>query len=154
GYDPSYYFAVDEFYGGAASLANFVNTAHANGRAVTLDVVYNHSLGSSLMQIAPDVYRAGDYDGDLMNCGHPMVGEYFRQATIYLWRTFGLDGFRFDDTKKIIQACTGGWQFLSMIRSSLRVAATAEGRNWPYCVAENTDNPWSVSNPGYGVMDG
>ncbi|HEX4351109.1 MAG TPA: alpha-amylase family glycosyl hydrolase [Verrucomicrobiae bacterium] len=154
GYDPSYYFAIDGFYGGAASLANFVNTAHQNGRAVTLDVVYNHSLGSSLMQIAPDVYRNGDYDGDRMNCGHPMMGEFFRQATIYLWRTFGLDGFRFDDTKTIITACTGGWQFLGMIRSTLRMAATAEGRAWPYCVAENSDNPWAVSNPSSGVMDG
>ncbi|MGC9944628.1 MAG: alpha-amylase family glycosyl hydrolase, partial [Verrucomicrobiota bacterium] len=154
GYDPSYYFAIDGFYGGAPSLADFVNTAHQNGRAVTLDLVYNHSLGSSLMQIAPDVYRNGDYDGDRMNCGHPMVGEFFRQATIYLWRTFGLDGFRFDDTKTIITQCTGGWQFLGMIRSSLRQAATAEGRAWPYCVAENSDNPWAVSNPSSGVMDG
>ena len=154
GYDPSYYFAIDSFYGGAASLANFVNTAHANGRGVMLDVVYNHSLGSSLMQIAPDVCRNGDYDGDRMNCGHPMVGEFFRQATIYLWRTFGLDGFRFDDTKTIITECTGGWQFLGMIRSALRAAATAEGRAWPYCVAENSDNPWAISNPQSGVLDG
>jgi 1,4-alpha-glucan branching enzyme len=154
GYDPSYYFAIDGFYGGPASLANFVNAAHQNGRAVTLDVVYNHSLGSSLMQIAPDVYRNGNYDGDRMNCGHPMVGEFFRQATIYLWRTFGLDGFRFDDTKTIITQCSGGWPFLGMIRSALRAAAAAEGRNWPYCVAENSDNPWAVSNPSSGVLDG
>ena len=154
GYDPSYYFAIDGFYGGAPSLANFVNAAHQNGRAVMLDVVYNHSLGSSLMQIAPEVYRNGDYDGDRMNCGHPMVGEFFRQATIYLWRTFGLDGFRFDDTKTIITQCTGGWQFLGMIRSALQAAARAEGRAWPYCVAENSDKPWAVSNPNGGVMDG
>jgi 1,4-alpha-glucan branching enzyme len=154
GYDPSYYFAIDGFYGGASSLANFVNTAHQNGRAAMLDLVYNHSMGSSLMQIAPDVYRNGNYDGDRMNCGHPMVGEFFRQTTIYLWRTFGLDGFRFDDTKTIITCCTGGWQFLGMIRSTLRQAAVAEGRAWPYCVAENSDNPWAVSDPSNGVMDG
>ncbi|MGD1095057.1 MAG: alpha-amylase family glycosyl hydrolase, partial [Bryobacteraceae bacterium] len=155
GYDPSYYFAIDSFYGGADALARFVNAAHANGRGVTLDVVYNHSLGSSLMKIAADVYRAGDYDGDLMNCGHPMVGEYFRQVSVYLFRTFNLDGFRFDDTNTIITRCTGGWQFLDMIRNSLRMAASAEGKAWPYCVAENSGtNPWDVSNPGYGVMDG
>ncbi len=154
GYDPSYYFAIDSFYGGAVSLANFVNTAHANGRAVMLDVVYNHSLGSSLIQIAPEVYRNGDYDGDRMNCGHPMVNEFFRQATLYLWRTFGLDGFRFDDTKTIITQCQGGWDFLRMLRHALRVAADAEGRAWPYCVAENSDNPWAVSDPHNGVLDG
>lgn len=155
GYDPSYYFAIDGFYGGAAALANFVNAAHANGRAVTLDVVYNHSLGSSLMKIAPDVYSCGpDEYGDGMNCGHPMTGEFLRQATIYLWRTFGLDGFRFDDTALIISSSQYGWQFLGMLRGALRTAATAEGLGWPYCVAENSNNPWAVSNPQLGVMDG
>ncbi|MBV8358398.1 MAG: hypothetical protein JO189_10740 [Deltaproteobacteria bacterium] len=155
GYDPSYYFAIDSFYGSAAALARFVNAAHAAGRGVTLDVVYNHSLGSSLMSIAPDVYRNGDYDGDRMNCGHPMVGEYFRQASVYLFQTFNLDGFRFDDTQTIVTKCQGGWQFLRMIRSSLRAAASAEGRDWPYCVAENSaTNPWDISNPTWGVMDG
>jgi 1,4-alpha-glucan branching enzyme len=154
GYNPSFYFAIDEFYGGAAALARFVNAAHTNGRGVTLDVVYNHSLGSPLMSIAPDVYRNGDYDGDRMNCGHPMVGEFLRQATIYLWRTFGLDGFRFDDTKTIVGQCEGGWQFLGMIRWALRAASAAESRAWPYCVAENSVNPWDISNPTWGVMDG
>ena len=155
GYDPSFYFAIDSFYGGAPAMASFVNAAHVNGRGVTMDVVYNHSLGSSLMSIAPDVYRNGDYDGDRMNCGHPMVGEYFRQASIYLFRTFNLDGFRFDDTQTIVTKCEGGWQFLGMIRSSLRAAASAESRAWPYCVAENSaTNPWDVSNPSWGVMDG
>ena len=155
GYDPSFYFAIDGHYGGSAALANFVNAAHQTGRAVLLDVVYNHSLGSSLMQIAPDVYRNGSYDGDRMNCGHPMAGEFLRQATLHLWRTFGIDGFRFDDTQTIATQCQGGWAFLAMLRSSLRAAASAEGRPWPYCVAENSaSTPWDISNPGYGVMDG
>lgn len=155
GYDPSYYFAIDSFYGGAMPMAKFVNAAHVTGRGVTLDVVYNHSLNSSLMEIAPDVYRNGDYDGDRMNCGHPMVLEYFRQASVYLFRTFNLDGFRFDDTNTIITACVGGWEFLGAIRSALRAAASAEGRAWPYCVAENNGtSPFDVSNPSYGVMDG
>jgi 1,4-alpha-glucan branching enzyme len=155
GYDPSYYFAIDSHYGGSHAMAGFVNAAHANGRGVIMDVVYNHSLGSSLMSIAPDVYRNGDYDGDRMNCGHPMVREYFRQASVYLFRTFNLDGFRFDDTQTIVTKCQGGWEFLGMIRSVLRAAASAEGRAWPYCVAENSaTSPWDVSNPSWGVMDG
>lgn len=155
GYDPSFYFAIDSFYGGAPALARFVNAAHAAGRGVTLDLVFNHSLGSSLMSIAPDVYRDGDYDGDRMNCGHSMVLEYFRQASVYLFRTFNLDGFRFDDTKTIVTACQGGWGFLEAIRAALRAAASAEGRAWPYCVAENSaTKPWDISDPSTGVMDG
>jgi 1,4-alpha-glucan branching enzyme len=155
GYDPSYYFAIDGFYGGAAAMAKFVDAGHVTGRGVTLDVVYNHSLNSSLMQIAADVYSNGSYDGDRMNCGHPMMLEYFRQASVYLFRTFNLDGFRFDDTNTIITKCVGGWEFLGAIRAALRAAATAEGLRWPYCVAENNGtSPFDVSNPGYGVMDG
>ncbi|MGA2256521.1 MAG: alpha-amylase family glycosyl hydrolase [Thermoguttaceae bacterium] len=155
GYDPSFYFAVDGHYGGSMAFAKFVNAAHAAGRAVLLDVVYNHSLGSPLMKIAPDVYRNGDYDGDRMNCGHPMVGEFLRQATIYFSRMFNLDGFRFDDTRTIVTQCQGGWEFLGMIRWAVRTAASAEGRHWPYCVAENSaTNPWDISNPVHGVMDG
>jgi 1,4-alpha-glucan branching enzyme len=155
GYDPSYYFAIDSVFGGAAALARLVDSAHASGRGVTLDVVYNHSLGSSLMQIAPDVYRNGDYDGDRMNCGHPMVLEFLRQAVIYLFRTFNLDAFRFDDTKTIVADCVGGWQFLGAIRGALRGAAAADGRAWPYCVAENSSpNAWNISNPAWSVLDG
>jgi sugar lactone lactonase YvrE len=41
------------------------------------------------------------------------------------------------------------------IQSALRAAASAEGRAWPYCVAENNGtSPFDVSNPSYGVMDG
>lgn len=155
GYDPSFYFAVDGHYGGNMAFARFVNAAHANGRAVLLDVVYNHSLGSSLMKIAPDVYRNGDYDGDRMNCGHPMVLEFLRQATLHFCRTFGVDGFRFDDTNTIVTKCTGGWAFLQAMRSAVRTAATASGSAWPYLVAENSATvPWDISNPQTGVMDG
>jgi len=121
---------------------------------VMLDVVYNHSLDSPLMKIARDVYRNGDSYGDRMNCGHPMVREFLRQATIYMWRTFGLDGFRFDDTKTIVSLCQYGWEFLGAIRSAIRTAASAEGRSWPYCVAENDPTVWNIPNPSWSVMDG
>jgi 1,4-alpha-glucan branching enzyme len=155
GYDPSFYFAVDGHYGGAAGLARFVDAAHRAGRGVLLDVVYNHSLGSPLMRIAPDVYRNGDYDGDRTNCGHPMVLEHLRQATVHLLRTFGLDGFRFDDTKIIANASEGGEDFLRRMRDAVHTTAAAEGRAWPYCVAENCKkDDFDVANPGGGVMDG
>src|SRR5208337_437788 len=102
GYNPAFFFAVDGFYGGSAALARLASAAHANERAVLLDLVYNHMNDSPLTQIARDVYRNGDAWGDRINSGHPMVREFFRQAIVFQWRTFGLDGFRFDDTKTII----------------------------------------------------
>lgn len=155
GYNSACYFAIDGDYGGAAALARMVNAAHAAGRAVLLDLVYNHSLDSPLMKIARDVYRNGDAWGDRMNSGHPMVREFLRQAIVYHVVTFGFDGFRFDDTKTIL-GNVGGWGFLAAIRKAVRVAAAALGQPWPYCVAENEldDKKWDISNPAWSVMDG
>lgn len=154
GYNSACYFAVDSSYGGAEALAELARTAHRHGRALLLDVVYNHSLDSPLMKIARDVYRNGDAWGDRMNCGHPMVLEFLRQATAYLWRTFALDGFRLDDTKTIINDCQGGWEFIGAIREAVRRAASADGQPWPYCVAENDPKVWDMPNPKWSIIDG
>jgi 1,4-alpha-glucan branching enzyme len=65
---------------------------------------------------------------------------------------FGLDGFRFDDTKTIIE--NSGWDFLGSVRRALRAAADAEGRRWPFLVAENDPKFWDLSNPSWSVLDG
>ena len=154
GYNPACYFAIDSSYGGAKSMAIFTNQAHQSGRAVMLDLVYNHSLDSPLMKVARDVYRNGDAYGDRMNCGHPMVLEFLRQATIYIWRTFGIDGFRLDDTKTVVTGCLGGWQFLGKLRDAVRAAAAAEGKRYPIFIAENDPKTWDMANPGWSIVDG
>ena len=158
GYNTAFYFAIDGGYGGAPALARLINAAHSAGKGVILDIVYNHSLDSPLMKIARDIYRNGDNFGDQMNSGHPIVIEFLRQAIVYHFRTFGLDGFRFDDTKTILKnpglRNAGGWDFLRIMRDAVRMAADAEGKRWPYCVAENDLEYWNVSKPGDGVMDG
>lgn len=156
GYNPSFYFAVDSSYGGAKAMADFVDAAHEAEKAVILDVVYNHSQASPLMKIARDVYRNGEAWGDRMNCGHPMVLEFLRQATIYMWRTFNLCGLRFDDTKTIVRDCAGGWEFLGAIRDALTNAASAEGRRFPYGAAENDQDgkPFNIPNPAWAVLPG
>lgn len=154
GYNPACYFAVDSSYGGASSLAVLVNEAHRNCRGVILDLVYNHSLDSPLMKVARDVYRNGDAYGDRMNCGHPMVLEFLRQATLYIWRVFGVDGFRLDDTKTIVSQCLGGWQFLDQLRLAVRIAAAAEGQPPPIFIAENDPKVWDMANPAWNIVDG
>jgi hypothetical protein len=59
---------------------------------------YNYSLGSSLMNIAPDVYRNGDYDDDRMNCGQPMVGEYGEKRFGDRWRILQRRNRRTDES--------------------------------------------------------
>ena len=151
GYDPAFYFAVDGHYGGSAGLARFVNAAHANNRAVILDVVYNHSLGSPLMKIAPDVYTNGNYDGDRMNCGHPMVVEHLRQATIHL---ADVRGGRFP-VRRHQHGRRPNARRLGVPGRSTRRFARRRPQRPPraLCVAENSATIAWTSQTRRGVMD-
>lgn len=47
GYNPSFYFAVDKAYGTKDDLKAFIDECHADGIAVIIDMVLNHSFGQS-----------------------------------------------------------------------------------------------------------
>src|SRR5690606_12266793 len=47
GYNPSFHFAVDKYYGTANELKAFIDECHQEGIAVILDMVLNHAFGQS-----------------------------------------------------------------------------------------------------------
>ena len=47
GYNPSYFFAPDKYYGTKNHLKAFIDTCHARGIAVILDMVLNHAFGQN-----------------------------------------------------------------------------------------------------------
>lgn len=47
GYNPSFYFAPDKFYGHRNDLKRLIDEAHKRGIAVVIDMVLNHSYGQS-----------------------------------------------------------------------------------------------------------
>jgi len=49
GYNPSFYFAPDKYYGTKTALQNFIDECHGRGIAVIMDMVLNHSFGQSPM---------------------------------------------------------------------------------------------------------
>jgi len=57
GYSPNHYFAVDKQYGTPNDLKLFVDSCHARGIAVVLDMVLNHSTGNNPMN---KLYPYGD----------------------------------------------------------------------------------------------
>lgn len=180
GYNPSLFFAVDSSYGGASGqapeeFARCVRASHDAGKAVMLDVVFNHMVQSPLQAVARDVYVDGEtLWGDMVNYDHPAAVEYFRQALLYLWQTYSLDGFRFDATEAIVNGQNpngyiikrdpdgtwrtgsgGGWEFLGGLHRALQAAANATGRPWPYLVAENDPDNWPLTDPNKpAVLDG
>jgi 1,4-alpha-glucan branching enzyme len=172
GYNPSLFFAIESSYGGPEEFARFVHASHNASKGVLLDLVYNHFVDSPLQAVARDLYTDGETEwGDMVNYDHPMVTEFFRQALVYQWFVYRLDGFRFDCTKAIVDGhkghggvikkrdgewqtgSGGGWDFLGDLQTALRKAANAVGQPWPYLVGENDPNNWGMTDRN-GVLDG
>jgi len=177
GYNPSLFFAIDSSYGGPDDFARLIRAAHDASRAVILDLVYNHLIESPLQVLARDVYVSGATQwGDMVYFAHPAACEFFRQATVYLWSLFQLDGFRLDSTETIVNGghytdstpyviakgpdgnyqfgAGKGWEFLGMLRTALRRAADAGGNGWPYLVGENSPENPPMTDPSSGILDG
>jgi 1,4-alpha-glucan branching enzyme len=177
GYNPSLFFALDSSYGTPLDFARLVRAAHDASRAIILDLVYNHLVDSPLQALARDVYVSGATQwGDMVYFAHPSACEFFRQATVYLFSLFQLDGFRFDSSETIVNGghytdstpyviakgpdgnyqfgAGKGWEFLGMLRTALRRAADATGQRWPYLVGENSPENPPMTDPATGVLDG
>jgi len=126
GYNPSFYFAPDKFYGTDDALKSFIDACHQNGIAVVMDMVLNHSFGQSPMvqlyfdaaqnrpsanspwfnPIAKHPFNVG-YD---MNHESDAVKYFFSRVTEFWLKEYRLDGFRFDLSKGFTQknSCSTG----------------------------------------------
>jgi glycosidase len=123
GYNPSFHLAVDKYYGPANDLKVFVDSAHANGVAVILDVVLNHAFGQSPLvrlywdaannrpasnspwfnPVATHPYSVG-YD---FNHESQATKDYVDRVMKYWLTEFHVDGFRFDMSKGFTQTFSG-----------------------------------------------
>ncbi|MCW0212329.1 MAG: malto-oligosyltrehalose trehalohydrolase [Pseudonocardia sp.] len=100
GYDGVGWYAVTENYGGPDGFKRFVDSAHARGIGVVLDVVYNHlgPSGAYLDRFGP--YFAGaNIWGPSLNLDGAWSDEVRRYAidNALMWlRDFHVDGLRID----------------------------------------------------------
>jgi 1,4-alpha-glucan branching enzyme len=122
GYNPAYHLAPDKYYGPPDDLKSFIDSAHANGIAVILDMVLNHAFFTSpLVRLYWDGFnnRPGvnsPYFNPIPR--HPFnVGfdfnhesaatQYFVDRVNHYWlEEFKFDGFRFDLSKGFTQTFT------------------------------------------------
>jgi hypothetical protein len=125
GYNPSYYFAPDKYYGPKNRVKEFIDEAHKNGIAVIMDMVLNHACGQSAY--ARLYWDQGNgrpaANSPWMNptATHPfnVCYDFNHQApaTRYLvdrvvehWLTeYKIDGFRWDLSKGFVQNALGNW---------------------------------------------
>jgi 1,4-alpha-glucan branching enzyme len=122
GYNPSFYFAPDKYYGTKNKLKEFIDLAHQNGIAVIMDIALNHSFGQSpLVQLyfdnannRPDVSNPwfNPAAKHAFNVGYDMNHEsaatkYFTSRVVEHWlKEYRIDGFRFDLSKGFTQKKT------------------------------------------------
>lgn len=113
GYNPSCCFAIESDYGGPAAFRALVETAHANGIAVILDVVYNHFGPSDLGLWQFDGWSAAGKGGIYFyndrraktpwgdtrpDYGRDEVRQYLRDNALMWFEEYGIDGLRWDAT--------------------------------------------------------
>ncbi len=130
GYNPSFYFAVDKYYGPANDFKCFVDECHARGIAVIQDIVLNHSYESSpLVRLYdygdhttspenpwyneqhnftnPDAQWGYDFDHE-----SPSTQAFVDRVTRYWVTEYKIDGYRFDFSKGIgnnIKSSNDSW---------------------------------------------
>ena len=128
GYNPSFYFAVDKYYGTKNKLKEFIDLCHANGMAVVIDMVLNHSYGQN-----PQVQMYWDGTNNRPAADNPWFnvqspnstyswGYDYNHESLYTqafvdsvnsyWLTeYKVDGFRFDFTKGFTNNGGDGWAY-------------------------------------------
>jgi len=124
GYNPSYYFAVDKYYGTKNDLKRFVEASHALGIPVILDIVLNHAFSqcalaklyfnTSTGKPTADnpwfnVNTVGPYAwGSDFNHESQYTKDFIDRVNKYWITEYHIDGYRFDFTKGFTNSAPGG----------------------------------------------
>lgn len=126
GYNPSFYFAVDKYYGHQNTFKAFVDACHENGIAVVLDMVLNHSFGQNpqvRMYFNPSAGQYGqptaqnpwfnETDKHPFGVGYDynhestQTKEFCRRVIEFWIKEYKIDGYRFDLSKGFTQKFSG-----------------------------------------------
>ncbi len=175
GYNPSFYFAPDKYYGPKNDFKAFVDKCHENGIAVIIDMVMNHSYGQSpFLQLYFDP-EAGEY-------GQPSAeNPWYNQTSpnpVYSWGSdfdheseatktlltrinrywieeYNVDGYRFDFTKGFTNRGGDGWAYDASRIQILKNMADSIWKIAPdaYVICEHlADNSEETVLANYGLM--
>lgn len=121
GYNPSFYFAVDKYYGTKNAFKALIDECHRRGMAVVMDMVLNHSCGQSpMVQLYFDNGNpAANSPWYNRTATHPFNVCYdfnhesqftkaFSKNVMDFWvNEYRIDGYRFDLSKGFTQRNSG-----------------------------------------------
>lgn len=159
GYNPNYYFAPDKYYGPADDLKRFIDECHKNGIAVIMDMVLNHSFGTSPMvmlywdaannrpaannpwfnQEPKHEYNVG-FD---FNHESPDTKAFVNRVVKFWIENYNIDGYRFDLSKGFTQKNSIGNVNLWGQYDASRIAI------WKSIA----DTIWSVRENAYVILE-
>jgi 1,4-alpha-glucan branching enzyme len=142
GYNPAHIFAVESAYGGPRGFKEFVKSAHKNGFAVILDVVYNHFGPTDLdlwrfdgwsesegggIYFYEDWRKTTPWGDTRPDYGRPEVRQFIRDNALMWLEDYHIDGLRLDMTLYIrsVRAdgepnLPDGWSLLQWINGEIR----------------------------------
>ncbi len=176
GYNPSFYFAPDKYYGTETDLRRFIDACHQQGIAVVLDIALNHSFGQSPMV---QLYFDGATGKPAANSPwfntdprHPFNVGYdfnhesaatkdFVDRVVEHWLVnYKIDGFRWDLSKGFTQVNNpnnvGAWGAYDPTRIAIwkriydKMQASSAGS---YCILEHfADNSEEIELSDYGML--
>lgn len=123
GYNPSYYFAPDKFYGTETALKQLIDECHKLGIAVVLDIALNHATGANPLAAmywdAANSKPAANSPWFNTDARHPFnvyndfnhesaVTKQYTARVIRHWLVnYKIDGFRWDLSKGFTQVNSG-----------------------------------------------
>lgn len=159
GYNTNYYFAVDKYYGTKDRLKHLIDTCHSQGIAVILDVVYNHSFGTSpyvmlwwdaqnnrpaannpfFNQVAKHDFNVG-FD---MNHESADTRKYISRSLVFWTNKYHVDGFRFDLSKGFTQTNTLGNSGAMANYDASRI----------YTLNRYADSVWAHNSNAYVILE-
>jgi len=175
GYNPSFYFASDKYYGTKNKLKEFIDVCHQNDIAVIMDIVLNHSYGQSPLvqlyfdpnagdwgqpssenpwynEISPNTSYSWGYD---FNHESPDTKQFVSRVLKYWLNDYKFDGFRFDFTKGFTNTPGDGWAYdVSRIQILKDIADTIwNNTSGAYVILEHfAQNSEEIVLSDYGMM--
>ncbi len=170
GYNPSFYFAPDKYYGPAKDLKVFIDSCHGRGIAVIMDMVLNHSYGQSpLVQMyfengkvsdenpwynveSPNPVYSWGYDFDHES---PRTEIFVDRVNAHWINEYHVDGYRFDFTKGFTNKPGDGWAYDASRIAILKRMASAiwSSDSDAYVILEHlSDNSEETELANFGMM--
>lgn len=153
GYNPSFYFAPDKYYGTRDALKAFIDACHAEGIAVIMDMVLNHAFSQNVFA---QMYWDSQNNRPAANnpwfnaeCPHefcwgsdfdhesPATQAFIDRINEYWIQEYKIDGYRFDFTQGL----------------------TNNNSNWQYdqdridIIKRMSDHIWSVKDDAYVILE-